>query len=123
MMGFHLLDVYKRQEPVYDQLLHRLLKSRPSEPPHSTGEKLLVESPVCHGSSAEGKKVSEIGWPESCLVVAVIRDNTEIVPKGDTVILAGDRITVLCDEMEAPGVYGMLERECGRVTVEKTDFQ
>ena len=103
-------------EPVYDQLLHRLLKDRSGEPPHPTGEKLLVESPVCHGSSAEGKKICEIDWPENSLLVAITREGAEIVPKGDTVILAGDRIAVLCDEAEAPRVHSVLEQECSRVT-------
>lgn len=105
-----------RVKPVYDQLLCRLL-SRQGGPSDAqpTGEKVLLESPVCHGAAAEDKKISEIRWPRYCLVVSLLRGENEIVPNGETVIRAGDTIAVLCDETVSHLVHETLENACGRV--------
>ncbi len=73
--------------PVYDQLLHRLLaKQNPDKKVTLTGEKVLVEGMIYHGSAAEGKKVSAIAWPRTSLVVSLMRGEAEFVPRGDTVL-------------------------------------
>jgi CIC family chloride channel protein len=46
------------------------------------------------GSVADGRQVSEIPWPEGCLLVTVHRGSTALIPTGRTVIMAGDTITV-----------------------------
>ena len=44
-----------------------------------------------------GRKVSDLGLPEDMMAVAVQRGNETIIPRGDTVLCAGD-IVVLCAE-------------------------
>ena len=93
--------------PVYDQLLHRLLaKQNPDKKVTLTGEKVLVEGMIYHGSPAEGKKVSAIAWPRTSWWVSLMRGEAEFVPRGDTVLRAGDKIVVLCDETSGAASQG-----------------
>lgn len=99
--------------PIYDQLLKRILrnpKSRKGEP--DTGEKILIDTPVHMGAAVCGRRISQINWPTGCLLVSVQRGERELVPKGDTVLRAGDGIVVLCDENDSRQAYTALEKLC-----------
>lgn len=99
--------------PVYDQLLHRLLrKQNPDQKATLSGEKVLVEGMIYHGSAAEGKKVAAIAWPRTSLLVSLLRGDAEFVPRGDTVLLAGDKIVVLCDESSEGQLHRTLQEYC-----------
>ena len=101
--------------PIYDQLLRRLLAGKKMRVPAETGEKVLIDGVIGHGSAAENHKVSEISWPDTCLVVSLERDGAEFVPKGDTAFRAGDRIVLLCDGGAAPEAHKTLEYQCRRM--------
>lgn len=114
----YLIPDILRCAPVYDQLLHRLLaKQEGREESEETGEKLLVEGMIFHGSEAEGKTVSEIAWPQSCLLVALTRGEEEFVPRGDTQLRAGDKIIVLCDSRSEGRLHQSILKYCETVTI------
>lgn len=50
------------------------------------------------GSIADGRQVSEIPWPEGCLVVSIHRGSALVVPTGRTTMRSGDAITVFASE-------------------------
>lgn len=86
-------------KPIYESLLERIL--------HKQGEgviignkkhKAILEFAICMGSMLDGKEIKTIKWPSHCLLVAVKRGEQEIIPKGDTVIYAGDYLIVLTNE-------------------------
>ena len=52
------------------------------------------EVPVPAGSFADGRTLSEAPIPEACIVVAIRRGREVIVPRGDTVLQAGDSLAV-----------------------------
>lgn len=114
LTAYIVADLLKSQ-PIYEQLLHRILLKYKNVKKHETGEKILVESLIYHGSKAENNKISEINWPKSCLVVSIMRSDAEFVPNGETVLKAGDKIVILCDEIVAPNAYRLLEEECATV--------
>ena len=95
--------------PIYDQLRHRMLLRQQL---HAETEKVLVTSVITHGAVADGRRVSEIEWPAGCLVVSLIRDGKESIPKGDTRLQAEDRILLLCDEAETAAAHEMLSLVC-----------
>ena len=64
------------------------------------------------GAPACGKRIGDVAWPAGCLIVSIRRGETELVPKGDTRLRAGDDITVLCDEYDSEAVYRSLEEQC-----------
>jgi K+/H+ antiporter YhaU regulatory subunit KhtT len=53
----------------------------------------FFELAIAAGSLADGRPISEIPWPEGCVVVSVHRGSRLLVPNGSTVIRAGDAIT------------------------------
>lgn len=80
-------------KPIYESLLERIL--------HKQGEgvvignkkhKSILEFAICMGSILDGKEIKAIKWPSHCLLVAIKRGEQEIIPKGDTVIYAGEII-------------------------------
>lgn len=111
----YLIPDMMKCKPIYDQLLHRLLSGRKGgHHLELSGEKILVNGIIYHGSAAEGMKISEIAWPKTCLVVSLTRGEAEFVPRGDMTIQAGDRIVILCDEAAEGLVHQTLEEHCQR---------
>lgn len=104
--------------PVYDQLLHRLLaKLNPERKNIRSGQKVLVEGMIFHGSEAEGRRVSEIYWPGTCLLVSLMRGDAEFVPRGETTLAAGDKIVILCDETVQKKLHDVLQDVCETVKI------
>jgi CIC family chloride channel protein len=48
-------------------------------------------------SAAAGRRIREIPWPESCLVVSVHRGNQLLVASGELTVEAGDALTIFGD--------------------------
>ena len=60
------------------------------------GDARLVEVTLAGRSPAAGKQISDLQpFPREATVVAVVREEHVIVPRGDTVIQAGDEVMVL----------------------------
>jgi trk system potassium uptake protein TrkA len=60
------------------------------------GDTQLVEVTLAAESPAVGKSIAELGVPRGATVVAVIRgDRHVVVPRGETVMEAGDEVLVL----------------------------
>ncbi len=104
-------------KPIYDQLLHRMLVRGGSDLSEKSENKVMVNSPVHIGAPICGRKISEIDWPAEALVVSVKRGSKEIVPKGNTVISAGDEIVVLCDEPTSRDIYQLMQEQCQSMVI------
>ena len=52
---------------------------------------------LSYDSKIINKKIKQVYLPLKSLIVSVERLGEEIIPKGDTVLKAGDRITVITD--------------------------
>jgi trk system potassium uptake protein len=66
------------------------------------GKARLAEVRLAAGSPADGKQIVDLGVPRDATVVAVLRADRLIVPRGDTVVCVGDEVVVLVtDESEA----------------------
>jgi H+/Cl- antiporter ClcA len=90
---------FLHSEPVYESLLKRTLKNKNINlQQDSNCEKTLLEIPVHHGSIVEGKRIKELKWPANCLLVAIKRNGSEIIPKGNTRINASDYLLVLTNQ-------------------------
>jgi len=55
----------------------------------------IVELTIAPGSAAVGGRVDQVAWPPDCLVVAVSDGSELVAPGGDTVLHAGERVTLL----------------------------
>lgn len=59
------------------------------------GRARLSEATLTDTSPADGRDLAELPLPRGSTVVAIIRDDHVIVPRGDTVLRAGDEVLVL----------------------------
>src|ERR1700722_5035112 len=59
------------------------------------GNARLVEITLAEGTPAAGKTIASIGLPRGATIVAVVRDGSVIVPRGDTNLGVGDEVLLL----------------------------
>jgi CIC family chloride channel protein len=71
----------------------------------------FYEVPVPPGSTAAGKRVRELTWPEEAVLVSIRRDASVIIPHGDTVIRVHDTITAFGHGDSRVAVAFVLERQ------------
>jgi trk system potassium uptake protein TrkA len=72
------------------------------------GKARLCEATLADNSPANDKEIVNLGLPRSATVVAVLRDSHVIVPRGDTVLRAGDEVLVLTTPEAEDDVIGAL---------------
>lgn len=101
-----------KSEPIYESLLERILRRQGIQQPEATGEKILSEYVIMHGSPLANKKIADIPWPEHCLIVAVQNQGQEVIPRGDTLLRASDTIVILSEEHVFPKVHEEIENLC-----------
>jgi len=57
---------------------------------------------------AAGRAIRDLSLPTDALIVIVRRGGASLVPRGGTVLEAGDEVTVLAPEAETAVIEGML---------------
>jgi trk system potassium uptake protein len=72
------------------------------------GRARLAEVTLADSSPAIGHEVSQLGLPRESTIVAVLRTSHVVVPRGDTVLLAGDEVLVLVTGESEPDVRRVL---------------
>lgn len=99
-----------KNKPIYESLLENLLASRGVQEVPKDTTKILIETVVHIGSEMQDKNLRDIILPEKCLIVAIKRGTEEITPNGDTVVNAGDYLTVLTDVSHELAVREKIEQ-------------
>lgn len=64
------------------------------------GEYSLVKEKVHPASSAVGRTLQDLCLPSECVLVALIRENNLILPRGNTVLLSGDEVMAITNVSE-----------------------
>jgi CIC family chloride channel protein len=62
----------------------------------------ILELTIAPDSAAVGRRVDEVAWPPNCLVVAVNDGHEPVALGGDTVLHAGERVTLLAAQHRVP---------------------
>jgi trk system potassium uptake protein TrkA len=75
------------------------------------GKARLVEVTLAEDTPAQDAQISGLALPRDASIVAVIRDRRVIVPRGDTVLVAGDEVIALVTEDSEDAVRGLLVGE------------
>lgn len=94
-----------KTKPIYEALLERILQNNHVALEGSYNKKTLVEVSVELGSKMDNHYIQDIVWPNGSLVVSIVRGEKEIIPHGNTLLLAGDLVTIMTDEKNAPNVF------------------
>jgi trk system potassium uptake protein TrkA len=72
------------------------------------GEARLVEVTLADTSPAAGVPVADLGVPRDASIVAVLRKSHVVVPRGDTVLQAGDEVLALVTSESEDAVKSLL---------------
>jgi cell volume regulation protein A len=70
----------------------------------------VVEFPVAAGHAIAGHRVRETGLPRDALLNVIIRGDQALLPRGSTVIEAGDRLHLLVRQEASVELRSLLER-------------
>lgn len=62
------------------------------------GDYSIVQMKVQQNAKAANQLLRDLSIPKGTVLIAITRDGSTMIPKGDTQILAGDEILVLTDE-------------------------
>ena len=101
-----------KMKPIYEELLGRSPSKQGKVPVTMTSKKrVIVELVICIGSKLDGRQVKSIDWPLQCLLVSIKRGEVELVPKGNTRIIAGDYLFVLANADQVEEIRDLSE-EC-----------
>lgn len=68
-----------------------------------------LELPIYEGSSIDGKYIRDIPFPKEILVVAIYRGERQLIPRGDTLIKAGDRLICMVNAGQRAKVFRKLK--------------
>jgi trk system potassium uptake protein len=72
------------------------------------GRAKLAEVTLAEGSPAADKEIADLGFPRDTTVVAVLRDEKVVVPRGDTILRVGDEVLVLVTSESEDAVRALL---------------
>jgi len=101
----HLVGVVRRSDIItaYNLASERRLQQRHSEQTDRldaiTADSLaVVDIAVQADSSIVGKPIKEISFPRDCIIVSVRRGRKTIVPHGETILNANDKLVVVAED-------------------------
>ena len=72
------------------------------------GKAKLCEVTLAAGGPATDREIVELGFPRDATVVAILREERVVVPRGDTILRAGDEVLVLVTADSEDGVRTIL---------------
>ena len=104
-------------EPIYEQLWNRRMRGQATlkedrERKRTTERKVILYQDIHMGSYIDGRMIKALSFPKGSLIVAVLRDGSEFIPAGDTLLKAGDRLEILCRASEIAEMKTLLKEKC-----------
>ncbi len=72
------------------------------------GRAKLAEVTLADTSPSLDREIAEIGFPRDATVVAILRDETVVVPRGETILRLGDEVVVLVTDESEEAVRALL---------------
>jgi Trk K+ transport system NAD-binding subunit len=71
-----------------------------------SGVASLIDMVVPEDSPVVGRRIQDLDIPEQCVVAAVLRDGTFVVPRGETEIRAGDEVVFIGPQEDIQTAHG-----------------
>lgn len=86
-----------RSEPLYERMTEEL---RDRTIPQNTGKTSTITGEIPPFAAICDRRIRDILWPYNSLVTALDRNGTEIVPDGETILQAGDKLTIRAENID-----------------------
>jgi trk system potassium uptake protein TrkA len=71
------------------------------------GDTSIIQVRVASNAKAAGKHIRELSIPEKAIIISVLRGEKSFIPRGDTVIQAGDDVLALVDKQAQTILEGL----------------
>lgn len=107
----YLTCEYFKIKPIYESLLIRQIEARGNnkgEEIDHIRDKIIESFVVGPGSLIKDKVIKDIDFPKEVLLINIRRQEEEIVPKGDTLIKAGDEVSFIMRDRDLKAIRDML---------------
>ena len=88
----YMLSEIARNKPLYDILLEEMVEKTHKDVIHHEYVTLIVE-----GAHAAGQTIRDVLWQDGVYIKSIERDGQNVLVTSDTVLLAGDRLTLQAD--------------------------
>jgi len=105
-----IVQAYARAQAEKLKVQHHLERLRMESQIGATLHQIDLRS----GDPAIGKRLKDLGLPADCVIVSIHRGDRLVVPRGDSRLLPGDRLTVLAQEATLDRLNKILRREDDR---------
>lgn len=102
-----LIDQILGGKPIYDSLAAAMMPETRLHP--ISGEEDELDIPVYENSKLVDQEIKNINWPDNVLVRTIRRGSREIIPHGDTVIVAGDLLILGVDHNKRSAAYDAMK--------------
>jgi CIC family chloride channel protein len=101
-LAAYLIAEALRNPPIYDALLEAQLVRTGHGSARSRPRTVYIGVQI--GSAVENQRVADAGLPRGCLLIGIERGGDVRLPTADTVLLAGDHLSILTpgDQPDAP---------------------
>lgn len=99
----YLVAELLHSEPIYHSLLHNLLTVDSEIATEKEGH-IMIEALVQFDSEADNQPVQNLHLPKDSLLIAIQRNGEKIIPRGDTLLHAGDVATFLTTQAQEVSV-------------------
>lgn len=110
IIAYIVADLLK-SKPIYDSLMESQLADKKNTlKSDCSNKKITIELVVQYGAPAENKLLKALAIPKNCLLIAIKREGSELIPKGDTRILPGDYLVCLTDVNNEAKTRKMLKK-------------
>ena len=77
------------------------------------GQYSIVEEKIFPGAKAVGAAIKDLGLPDNCTISGILRDGKMILPRGTTVLEAGDEVLAMVDDNTRQVLARLLGRPDG----------
>ncbi len=74
------------------------------------GELAIVTEKLEQGAKADGQRIADLPLPPDCLLMAVVRGEEILVPRGETVLQPGDEVLALVRGEAGRALHALLTR-------------
>jgi len=77
------------------------------------GQFSIVEEKIFPGAKAVGAAIKDLGLPDNCTISGILRDGKMILPRGTTMLEAGDEVLAMVDDNARQVLARLLGRPDG----------
>lgn len=89
----YIVGEISRTDGIYEDLLETFEKENGIR---EHAKRVVFTFTICKGAIAEKREVRDVLWPAGARVTEIHRGEELILPEGDTILSAGDTLTIVC---------------------------